>query len=141
MKTKRQVIGSTVGVAAAVIASGGFFAVSAAHAEPNCLVQGPQLNIHHHAHFDVSVDANGAALGPGANVQPPAPAPSTHWNVTGGINGRNVDFILTFGGTKANVHFTGTVGPDGFAHGTSTEARTPVTLAAGNWDSTSRFTC
>jgi hypothetical protein len=141
MKPKSQLIRSTIGVAAALISSGGFLAVSAAHADPNCTVQGPQLNIHHHAHFDVSVDANGAALGPNASVQAPGPTPDTHWNVTGGINGRSVDFTLTFGGTKAYVHFTGTVGPDGFAHGTSTEARTPVTLAAGAWDSTTRLVC
>ena len=62
-------------------------------------------------------------------------------NASGGINGRTVDFTINSFGTKDYVHFTGTVGNDGVAHGTSTALRTPVKLDPGPWDSITRLTC
>ena len=133
----KMLIGSTL--AAAAVVSGGFLAVPAAHANANCTVPGGHLDLHQSTGYDVTVDANGAALGPGAVVR--TPQGTSQGNITGGINGRTVDFTINFSGTKAYVHFTGTVGPDGVAHGTSTGTGTPVKLDAGAWDSITRLTC
>jgi hypothetical protein len=139
MKTNgRKLIGSTLGAATA-IASGGFLPVSTAHAGPNCTVPGPHLDLHQSTGYDVTVDASGAALGPTARVL--AQQPTSPGNVTGSISGRTLDFTIMWSGSKAYVHFTGTVGDDGFAHGTSTGSETPVKLDPGAWDSITRLTC
>ena len=135
----KKLIGSTLGVAAAAIASGGFLAVPTAHANANCTVPGAHLDLHQSTGYDVTVDASGASLGPTASVR--TPQVTSQGNVTGGINGRTVDFTINWSGTKAYVHFIGTVGNDGVAHGTSTGIGTPVKLDAGPWDSTTRLTC
>ncbi len=104
-------LGATVG-----IASGGSLAVSTAHADPNCTVPGAHLDLHQSTGYDVTVDASGAALGPTALVR--TPELTSPGNVTGGISGRTVDFTINWSGSKAYVHFTGTVGNDGVARGT-----------------------
>ena len=136
---RRKLIDSTLGVAAAAIASGGFLAVPTAEANAGCTVPGAHLDLHQSTGYDVSVDANGASLGPTASIR--TPQGTSQGNITGGINGRTVDFTINFSGTKAYVHFIGTVGDDGVAHGTSTGIGTPVKLDAGPWDSTTRLTC
>jgi hypothetical protein len=136
----KRLIGSLLGVAAAVIASTGLLTAPTAHAAGNCAVAGPRLDIHHSSGYDVSVDANGSSLGPNAVVR--SPGETTTWSVSANSsNGRNLDFMIVYPGSKAYVHFTGTVGNDGVAHGTSTEIGSPVQLAAGPWDSVTRFTC
>jgi hypothetical protein len=122
----KKLIGSTLGVAGAAIAAGGFLAVPTAHAGPNCTVTGAQMDLHQSTGYDVTVDASGAALGPTALVR--TPQVTSQGNVTGGINGRTIDFTINWSGSKAYVHFTGTVGDDGVAHGTSTGIGTPVKL-------------
>jgi hypothetical protein len=140
MRTYRKnLIGSTLGVAAAAIASGGCLAVPTAHAGANCTVPGAHLDLHQSTGYDVSVDANGASLGPTARIR--TPQTTSPGNITGGINGRSIDFTINFSGTKAYVHFTGTVGSDGVAHGTSTGTGTPIKLDPGSWDSVTRLTC
>jgi hypothetical protein len=135
MKTNRKkLIGSTLSVAAA-----GFLAVPTAHANANCTVPGAHLDLHHSTGYDVTADASGASLGPTALVR--TPQITSQGNVTGGINGRTVDFTINWSDTKAYVHFTGTVGNDGVAHGTSTGIGTPVKLDPGPWDSITRLTC
>jgi hypothetical protein len=96
-------------------------------------------DLHHSTGYDVTVDASGASLGPTALVR--TPQITSQGNLTGGINGRTVDFTINWSGTKAYVHFTGTVGNDGIAHGTSTGLGTPVKLDPGPWDSITRLTC
>jgi len=135
----KMLIGSTLSLAATVIATSGLLAVPAAHAAGNCTVPGPHLDIHHSTGYDVSVDARGASLGPNAVVR--SPGKTTNWTVSSGINGRNLDFMIGYPGSKAYVHYTGTVGNDGIAHGTSGEIGFPVLLAAGPWDSVTRLTC
>jgi hypothetical protein len=118
-------------------------AMPAAHADANCTVQGAHLNLHHSSGYDVTVDASGASLGPGAVVRV-RPELSSDGNVTGGIKGRTIDFTINWHGTRAYVHFTGTVGDDGIAHGTSGEIIDPVTLSVlneGPWDSVDPLTC
>ncbi|BDB40144.1 MULTISPECIES: hypothetical protein [Mycobacterium] len=122
-----------------VLAWGATLAASAAHAAGNCTVAGPQLQMHQSTGYDVTVDANGAALGPTAVVS--TAEQTSPGSITGGIEGRTVDFVVTFAGTKAYVHFTGTVSNDGTAHGTSSGTAVPLKLDAGSWDSTTRFTC
>jgi hypothetical protein len=140
METNRtKPIGSALGVAAVAIASGGIFAAPTAHADVNCTVPGAHLDIHHSTGYDVTVDASGASLGPTALVR--TPQMNSQGNATGGINGRTVDFTINWLGTKAYVHFTGTVGNDGVAHGTSTAIGNPVKLDPGSWDSITRLTC
>jgi hypothetical protein len=134
-----NLIGSTIGVAAAAIASAGFLTAPTAHANPNCTVPGAHLDLHHSTGYDVSVDASGASLGPTAAVR--TAQGTSQGNITGGISGRTVDFTINWSGSKAYVHFTGTVGSDGVAHGTSTGMGTPVKLDPGPWDSTTRLTC
>ena len=94
---------------------------------------------HQSTGYDVTVDASGAALGPTALVR--TPELTSPGNVTGGISGRTVDFTINWSGSKAYVHFTGTVGNDGVAHGTSTGTGTPVKLDPGPWDSVTQLTC
>ncbi|HYB34498.1 MAG TPA: hypothetical protein VEF72_00960 [Mycobacterium sp.] len=137
--TREKLIGLALGVAAAATTSGGLLAVPTAHAGANCMVPGPYLDLHQSTGYFVTVDASGASLGPTALVR--TPQQTSPGNVTGGINGRSVDFTINWSGTKAYVHFTGTVGNDGVAHGTSTGTGTPVELDPGSWDSTTRLTC
>jgi hypothetical protein len=139
MKTNgKKPIGLTLGAAVAM-ALGGFVAVSTAHADANCTVPGAHLDLHQSTGYDVTVDASGAVLGPTALIR--TPQLTSPGNVTGGINGRTVDFTINWSGSKAYVHFTGTVGNDGVAHGTSTGVGTPVKLDPGPWDSITRLTC
>jgi hypothetical protein len=79
-------------------------------------------------------------LGPGAVIRV-TPALSLDVNVTGGIKGRTNDFTIGWYGTKAYVHFTGTVGDDGMAHGWSSGTTDPVSLGEGTWDSVGPLTC
>src|SRR6201993_3171700 len=129
---RKKLIGSRFSAAVA-IASGGFLAVSTAHADANCTVPGAHLDLHQSTGYDVTVDATGAALGPTALVR--TPQLTSPGNVTGGISSRTVDFTINWSGSKAYVHFTGTVGNDGVAHGTSNGIGTPVKLDPGPWDS------
>lgn len=135
----KKLFSPALGIAALAAASGGLCPVPTAHAAPDCTVPGAHLDLHQSTGYDVTVDAKGAALGPGALVRTPQQSSPT--SVTGGIKGRNVDFTINWSGTKAYVHFTGTVGPDGLAHGTSTAMGKPMKLDAGPWDSTTRLTC
>jgi len=134
-------IAKRVGLAAATaIAAGGFLALPAAHGDANCSVPGAHLNLHHSSGWDVSIDASGASLGPQAVIR--TPELTSDGNITtGGITGRTVDFTIGWSGTKAYVHFTGTVGADGIAHGTSTGTTTPINLNEGPWDSVDPLIC
>jgi hypothetical protein len=124
---------------ATAIAAGALLAVPQAHADANCTVPGAHLTLHHSSGYDVTVDASAATLGPGAVIV--TPALSSDGNVTGGIKGRTIDFTIGWYGTRAYVHFTGTVGADGIAHGTSSGIADPVSLKEGPWDSVGPLTC
>jgi hypothetical protein len=142
MKTKpKTLIESTFVVAAAAIASGGVLAIPPAHADPNnCKVPAAHLDLHHSSGYDVAVEALVATLGPTATVRVP-PDLTSVGNVTGGINLRTVDFVITWSGTRDFVHFTGMVDNNGVAHGTSTGLGYPVKLDPGPWDAITRLTC
>lgn len=135
---RMKVIGPALGVAATAVGCG-VVAAPIAHSGPNCTVVGAHLDLHQSTGFDVSVDASGATLGPGVLVR--TPQQNSQGNITGGINGRTIDFMITWLGTKAYDHFTGTVGNDGVAHGTSTGTGVPINLDPGSWDSITRLTC
>ena len=61
-------------------------------------------------------------------------------NVSGGIQGRNVDFTIRWDGGGAQGHYTGFIGDDDFVHGGSTvDEKTPSSKAS--WDSTVPFGC
>jgi hypothetical protein len=139
MSSGKKVAWSTLGVVAAVVGFGGFLAVPTAHGYADCTVPGAQLDLHHSSGYELTVDASGASLGPGALVR--SNGSSSQASATGGIKGRSVDFRIAWQGTKAYVRFTGTVGDDGVAHGTSSGIAQPIELAAGPWDSGTRFTC
>jgi hypothetical protein len=126
--------------AALAIAAGGILAVPAAHADSSCAVEGEHLNLHHSSGYDVTLDASGASLGPGAVIRV-APGLASDGNVSGGIDGRTIDFRISWYGTKSYVYFTGTVGGDGIAHGTSTAITDPVGLNEGPWDSVDSLAC
>jgi hypothetical protein len=125
---------------ATVIAAGGLLAVPSAHATANCTVPGALLNLHHASGYDVAIDASGSLLGPRAVVR--TPEITSDGNITtGGITGRTIDFTIGWSGTLAYVHFTGTVGADGIAHGTSTGTTTPINLNDGPWETLDPLTC
>ena len=138
MKTVRTTTCATLAAATAIVV-GGVLTSPIAQAAMNCAVSGGQLNIHQSSGYDVVVDAGGTSLGPGAVIR--TGGVTTNGNITGGITGNTIDFTIGFSGTKAYVHFTGTVGADGFAHGTSTGTTTPINLNAGAWDSVEPLTC
>ena len=141
---RNKLIGSTLGVAAAAITSAGFLEVPTAHAVANCTVPGTHLDLHHSSGYDVTVDATGSSLGPTATVHVSPDLSSDAHVESGGIEGRSIDFLIMWSGSKAYLHFTGTVGDDGVAHGTSGEIIDPVNgvlLNAGRWDSVTRLTC
>jgi hypothetical protein len=142
MNTKPKMrIESAFVVAAAAIVSGGVLAIPPAHADPeNCKVPGVHLDLHHSSGYEVTVEALVASLGPTALVRV-SPDLTSVGNVTGGIDVRAVDFVMTWSGTRDYVRFTGTVDNDGVAHGTSTGLRYPVKLDPGPWDSRTRLTC
>jgi hypothetical protein len=141
MKAKPKIlIESIFVVAAAAIASGGVLAIPTAKADPNnCKVPGAHMDLHHSGGYDLSVEALVATLGPTAMVR--LPDRTSVGNVSGGINLRTVDFVITWSGSRENVHFIGTVDNGGFAHGTSTGLQYPIKLDPGPWDSTTRLTC
>jgi len=140
MKADRKNPGGwAIHFAAAALFGGVFLVTPTAHAAANCAVPGPRLDLHHISGYDVSVDANGASLGPGAVIS--TPQQTSRGNVSGGINGRAIDFTVNFSGTRAYDHFTGTVGNDGVAHGTSVGTQIPIGLDPGPWDSVTRLTC
>ena len=135
---RRKLVAFTLGIATAAAGSGLPLAPTA-HAVANCAVPGPHLDLRHSTGYDVTVDASGASLGPTAVVR--TAKGNSAGTVTGGISGRVVDFTLNWPGTKAYVRYTGTVGNDGVAHGTSSSIASPVSLDAGPWDSVTHLTC
>jgi hypothetical protein len=139
MNTK--IAGTRVGLAAvSAIVAGGLLGMPSAHAATNCVVSGALLNLHHSSGYDVAIDASGSSLGPKAGIR--TPQASSDGNISsGGITGRTIDFTVGWSGTLAYVHFTGTVGADGIAHGTSTGTTTPINLHEGPWDSVDPLTC
>jgi hypothetical protein len=62
--------------------------------------------------------------------------------VTGGVQGRNVDFTINWNTTvferESRGHYTGSVGNDGFAHGNTVDEKG---TAAAFWDSTVPLVC
>src|SRR4051812_11520050 len=78
-----KLVGPTLGVVAAAVASGGFLAVPTARADASCTVPGSRLDLHHSSGYDASIDANGATLGPTAVIRV-APAQTSQGSVTGG---------------------------------------------------------
>ncbi|MDT5310382.1 MAG: hypothetical protein QOE48_6096 [Mycobacterium sp.] len=126
--------------AVTAIAAAGLLALPSAHATANCTVLGELLNLHDSGGYDVAIDASGSSLGPRAVIR--TPELTSDGNITsGGITGRTVDFTIGWSGTLSYVHFTGTVGADGIAHGTSTGTTTPINLNEGPWDSVGPLTC
>nr|WP_313776286.1 hypothetical protein [Mycobacterium sp.] len=139
MKTKLTKM--HIGLAAATaIAAGTILALPSANARANCTVPGTLLNLHHSSGYDVAIDASGSSLGPHVAIR--TPDVTSDGNITsGGITGRTIDFTIGWSGTLAYDHFTGTVGADGIAHGTSTGTTTPVHLNEGPWESVDPLTC
>lgn len=119
-----------------------FLTVPAAHAA-GCGVPGENLTLFQpDGMYTVTVNANGSALGPGAVAVIPGGEIGTYGNVSGGIQGRKIDFTITWDNNKGAAHFTGTVGDDGVAHGTSTGPSVPINLwNPGAWNSVGPLTC
>lgn len=139
MTNRQKLPGWTLCAALAAVVSVEIPTAATAHAGPNCTVPGASLEIHHSTGYDVTIAASGVSLGPTALVR--SQQTTSRGNVTGGVSGRSIDFTINWFDTKAYVHFTGTIGADGFAHGTSTGTGIPVKLDPGTWDSTTALTC
>lgn len=130
-----------LGTAALVFTTCAVAAAPVAHAEATCTVPGPHLTLHQSNGYDIVVSANGAALGP-SGLARANPEMATYGNVSGGINGRTIDFTIAWSDNKGTAHFTGTVGDDGVAHGTSSGPSVPVNMwNPGSWDSVGALTC
>jgi hypothetical protein len=130
-------------VAAAAIGTGGLLAAPAAHAD-SCKVTGNNLSLHqtNQGGYNVHVNANGSALGPRAVAVTSGGEHGTYGNASGGIAGDTVDFIITFDDNQGTAKFSGKVGADGIAHGTSTGPSIPINLwNPGPWDSTDPLNC
>jgi hypothetical protein len=142
-----------VGAAATAVAAGGFLAVPAAHADTTCTVPGSArtgwpLYLHQTNGYDLTIqaDAGGSKLGPSGSVvftnEQGSREQGASGSVSGAIAGRAIDFTITWENNQGQAHFTGTVGDDGIAHGTSTGPPVPDNLwEPGQWGSTNRLTC
>ncbi|MDQ8732841.1 SH3 domain-containing protein [Bradyrhizobium sp. LHD-71] len=133
--------------AAVAIGAGGFLAVPGALAAEVCTVPGEYLNLNLGPKPDMSyhknaiISANGSTLGPTALVKASVEI-GIYGNVSGGIQGRAIDFTITWHDTMTQARFTGTVGTDGVARGTSTGPTVPINLwEAGPWESAGPLTC
>lgn len=135
--------GAVVCLAGAVVAAASFLAVPAAHAVAGCTVPGDYLRLFQpDGGYTLSIKANGSALGPGAVAVIPGGEIGTYGNVSGGIQGRNIDFTITWDNNKGTAHFTGSVGDDGVAHGSATGPSVPINLwNPGPWNSDGALTC
>lgn len=136
-------------VAAVVIGAGGVLAVPmpVAYAEDVCTVPGEYLNLHLGPQpalgyrASLTVQAAGATIGSSALAKV-SPELGTYGKATGSVRGRTVDFTITWDATGTQARFTGTVGEDGIARGTSTGATVPINLwVAGDWESMSPLDC
>ncbi|MDT5290218.1 MAG: hypothetical protein QOF88_5107 [Mycobacterium sp.] len=137
-----------VGAAATLAGLATTTAAPAAHAE-SCTVNGSQLQLRVHPNYTytVTVNANGSNLA-GDVFSTVAGQDGVSGNASGSIAGNTVDFIVTWnpadgGGT---AHFSGTVGNDGFAHGTATGASAQdlnkhLEFEPGPWESVAPLTC
>jgi hypothetical protein len=138
---------AAVGAAATLAGLACTTAVPAAHAE-SCKVNGSIFNLEVGNSYRVSVAANGSNLKGDAFSVFVNGTGSAGGDASGSFAGNTVDFIVTwkppFGG--GTTHFRGTVGADGFAHGTATgadahdKANNTVFMAA-DWASTDPVTC
>jgi len=103
--------------------------------------------VHPNYTYTVTVNANGSNLA-GNVFSTVAGQDGVTGNASGSIAGNTVDFIITWnpadgGGT---AHFSGTVGNDGFAHGTATGASAHdlnknLEFEPGPWESVAPLTC
>jgi hypothetical protein len=98
LTNRKKLTALALGIVAATACSG-LPAAPAAHAAANCTVPGARLDLRHSTGYDLTVDASGASLGPTGVVR--TPRGSSPETVSGGINGRVVDFTLNWPGTKA----------------------------------------
>jgi len=136
---------STAAVSATAVAAAGFLSVPVAHAA-TCTVNGDYLRLQQHEGpytTTTSVNANGSALGPGVVTVPPSGTNPTYGNATGSINGNQVTVHIVWNDNKGTADFTGTIGDDGIAKGSSTGTPIPVNLwNPGPWDTApGQFTC
>jgi hypothetical protein len=130
---------ATMGAAATAIGAVGFFTVPApAQAAPPCDKYGFALGLDllQSNGFSVSVspDAKNTSAATGT-----ASSANNNGTVSGGVNGRSVDFTIHWNG-GAQGHYTGTVSDDGNVHGGATvDVANPGSGAS--WDSTTPFVC
>jgi hypothetical protein len=127
--------------AAAALGAGGLLAAPAAHAA-SCTVTGDHINLtHDFPRHSVYVQANGSTLGPEAVVSTNGIDP-VYGKVSGSIAGTAVDFIIDWNDNQGQAHYRGTVGPDGFASGTSSGNVIPINLwNPTNWKSDQPLNC
>jgi hypothetical protein len=126
-----------VGASATALVATGFLSIPLAHAD-SCAVNGDYLRLQQHEGpytTTTSVNAKGSALGPGVVTVPPSGTNGTYGKASGSINGRAISVHIIWDDNKGTADFTGTIGDDGIAHGTSTGTPIPINLwNPGPWD-------
>lgn len=140
IKSERKTL---LAASATALSAIGLFTAPVALADESCTVPGQYLNLFQpDGNYKLFISANGSALGPRGLAVVPGGAIGTYGNVRGGIQGRNVDFTITWDDNQGQAHFTGTVGDNGVAHGASSGPSVPINLwNPGPWDSTDPLTC
>ncbi len=141
---------------AAVVAlgAGGLLVAPTAHAA-NCTVNGDGLHlttpINDNVGYSIFVNANGSSIGPGVVLN--TPDGGLYGKASGSITGTHIDFTINWDefypgttggpvGGKFSNHFTGEIGADGIANGTSTGDTIPINIyRPGPWHSTDKLNC
>jgi hypothetical protein len=133
-------------IAVAALGAAGVVVPPAAHADRTCTIVGDYLELHqsNDAGYDIVVGRDGySGIGP-RGLARATPSQATYGAVNGYIAPSTgyIDFTISWDDPKTWARFTGTVGGDGIARGTSEGAEVPTNLwKQGPWVSTSKFDC
>lgn len=133
-------------IVVAALGAGVVLVPPAAHAGRTCLISGQYLELHqdNDGGYDIIVERDGYnGIGP-RGLARATPSQATYGNVNGYIAPATgyIDFTISWDDPKTVAHFTGTVGGDSIARGSSTGAEVPINLwNPGPWVSTSKFDC
>jgi hypothetical protein len=148
MSAKRIVTRAVLSAAVVPLGTAGLLTAPAAHAD-SCTIDGAfQLAVHPpNVTYTVAVAAHGSTISGEAGSTKAGENKVSGTVSNGIIAGNAIDFIIDWDPTEGGAtHFRGTVGSDGFAHGTATgsSAHDPegrLEFEPGPWVSLQPFNC